>query len=247
MRSRLTLAVVACAATFTASVASFGDLQPASVRPGAVGGGVTLLPNGWKIAPAGRHIQVGDLPLSMVESPDGRSLLIANNGYAQPTVTIVDLQNELVRDAIVLDHAWLGMAWHPDGRRLFVSGAGNNTVHELRWSEGRLSRGADLMLGRPMDTPADGANRPEPVPQSFVGGLAITPDGARLFAVHVFGQILSAVDLKTGHVLRSIDLPAEPYTCIVSPDGGTVFVSIWGGAKVLMFDARTLEPRGDIA
>jgi DNA-binding beta-propeller fold protein YncE len=247
MRSRVSLVAAACAATLTAGVASFGDLQLAAVRPGAVGGGVTLLPNGWKIAPAGRHIQVGDLPLSMVESPDGSSLLVANSGYAKPTISIVDLQNQIVRDAIVLDHAWLGMAWHPDGRRLFVSGAGNNTVHELRWTEGRLSRGADFVLGRPMDTPADGSGRAEPVPQSFIGGLAITPDGARLFAVHVFGQILSAVDLKTGHVLRSIDLPAEPYTCIVSPDGGTVFVSIWGGAKVLLFDARTLEPRGDIA
>src|SRR5712691_5665848 len=82
--------------------------------PGPQGGGVTLLPNGWKIAPAGRHIAVGDLPLAMVESPDGRALLVANNGYAKPSISIVDLQNQIVRDAIVLDHAWLGMAWHPD-------------------------------------------------------------------------------------------------------------------------------------
>src|SRR4029450_8149978 len=102
-------------------------------------------------------------------SPDGRSLLVANSGYARPTISIVDLQNQIVRDAIVLDHAWLGMAWHPDGRRLFVSGAANNTVHELRWSGGRLSRAADFVLGRAMDPPADGAGRPEPVPQSFIG------------------------------------------------------------------------------
>jgi len=247
MRSRLSLAAVACLAIFTAAVASYGDMQWSTVRPGAAGGGVTLLPNGWKIAPAGQHIQVGDLPLSMVESPDGRTLLIANNGFSTPSISIVDLQNRVVRDAITLDHAWLGMAWHPDGRRLFVSGAANNTVHELHWREGRLSRGADLMLGRAMNTPIEGTNRFEQVPHSFIGGLAVTPDGARLFAVHVFGQILSAVDLASGHVLRSIDLPAEPYTCIVSPDGGTVFVSIWGGAKVLMFDARTFEPRGEIA
>ncbi len=207
---------------------------------------MTLLPNGWKIAPAGRHVQVGDLPLAMVESPDGRTLLVANNGYARPSISIVDLQNQTVREALVLDHAWLGMAWHPDGRRLYVSGAANNTVHELLWHEGTLTHGPDLVLGRPMDIPREGTNRPEPVPQSFIGGLAVTPDGSRLFAVHVFGQIVSAVDLKTGHVLRSIALPAEPYTCIVSADGGTLFVSIWGGARVLLFDARTFEPRGEI-
>ena len=39
---------------------------------------------------------------------------------------------------------------------------------------------------------------------------------------------------------------AEPYTCVVSPDGKTVFVSVWGGAKVLVFDAATLEKRGEV-
>src|SRR5216110_2682852 len=107
---------------FVAGLASFGDVPP-TLRPGAMGGGVTLLPNGWKIAPAGRHVQVGDLPLAMVESPDSKTLLVANNGYAQPTISIVDLQNQIVRDAFRLDHAWLGLAWHPDGKRLYVSGA----------------------------------------------------------------------------------------------------------------------------
>jgi DNA-binding beta-propeller fold protein YncE len=224
-----------------------GDTPPAAIRPGAIGGGVTLLPNGWKIAPAGHHLSVGDLPLAMVESPNGRSILVTNNGFATPSVSVVDLQNQTVRAAITLDHAWLGLVWHPDGRRVYVSGAANNTVHELRWTNGELARGTDLVLGRPMDTPVEGANRPDPVPQSFIGGLAITPDGTRLFAVHVFGQILSAVDVQTGHVLRSIDLPAEPYTCVVSPDGATVFVSIWGGSRVLVFDAKSLDQRGEIA
>ncbi len=243
--SRTTVVVALSAAIWSATAR--GDTAPAAIRPGALGWGVTLLPNGWKIAPAGRHVQVGDLPLAMVESPDGRSLLVANNGYAKPTVSVVDLQNEIVRSAIVLDHAWLGLAWHPDGRRLYVSGAANNTVHELRWVDGALVRGADLVLGRPMDVPVEGVDRPDRVPQSFIGGLAVAPDGRRLFAVHVFGQILSVVDLETGRVIRNIDLPAEAYTCIVSPDGATVFVSIWGGSRILAFDARTFEPRGEIA
>src|SRR5262245_65249708 len=101
-----------------------GDLSPAA-HPGALGGGVTLLPNGWKIAPAGRHVQVGSFPLALTESPDGRYLFIASNGYLKPAVTVVDVRTERVVDTLVLDHAWLGMAWHPDGRRLYVSGAGN--------------------------------------------------------------------------------------------------------------------------
>ncbi len=224
----------------------FGDPAPAVDRPGALGRGVTLLPNGWKIAPAGWHVQIGDLPLAMAESPDGRYLLVSNNGYAKPSVTVFDEERGTVVQRLVLDHAWLGMAWHPDGKRLYVSGAGNNTVHELSFAGGRLTRGADLVLGRPMDAPAGGANRPEPVPQSFIGGVAVSPDGTRVFAVHVLGQMVSMVDLRTGHVLRSIELAAEPYTCVVSPDGSTLFVSLWGGAKVLLFDAKSLDARGEI-
>ncbi|OLB61952.1 MAG: hypothetical protein AUI11_07570 [Acidobacteria bacterium 13_2_20CM_2_66_4] len=80
-----TPALAACAALtiFTAIASLYGDGTPSS-RPGAVGGGVTLLPNGWKIAPAGRHVTVGHLPLAMVESPDGRSLMVATNGYDGP-------------------------------------------------------------------------------------------------------------------------------------------------------------------
>ncbi len=246
MRIRHLTAGLVIATLATTTVLSFGDGAPSQLRPGALGGGVTLLPSGWKIAPAGRHLQVGDLPLAMVESPDGRTLLVATNGYGKPTITSVDIKHEFVLDSLVLDHAWLGLAWHPDGQRLYVSGAGNSTVHELLFDKGKLTRGVDLVLGRPMDRAAAGTNRPEPVPQSFIGGVAVGPDGTRLFAVHVLGQMVSAVDLKTGHVLKSIALPAEAYTCLVSPDGATLFVSLWGGAKVLVFDAKTLEPKGEI-
>src|SRR5437762_9285320 len=141
---------------FAALASSYGDV-PASLRPGPLGGGITLLPNGWKIAPAGRHVQVGSLPLAMVESPDGRSLFIASNGYMKPALTIVDIKSRRVSDVIVLDHAWLGLAWHPDGKRLYVSGAGNTTVHEMQFAGDKLTRGSDLVLGRPMPTPTEGA------------------------------------------------------------------------------------------
>jgi len=247
MKTLIAAGLVMC----SLSVSTFGD-RPTAPRPGPMGHGVTLLPNGWKIAPAGRHIQVGDLPLAMAESPDGRWLLVANNGYALPTISIVDIQHQNARGTLPLDHAWLGLAWHPDGKHVYVSGAANNTVHELTWANGALTRGTDLVLGRPMDPPrpeteSEDLNRPDPTPQSFIGGLAITPDGSRLFAVHVLGQIVSAVDLKTGHVLHSIVLPAEAYTCLVSPDGSTLYVSLWGGGKVLAYDAQTLQPKGEIA
>ncbi len=212
--------------------------------PGALGQGVTLLPNGWKIAPAGRHLMVGDLPLAMVQSADGRYLIITNNGHARPTLTVVDLKNGYVREKVPVEHAWLGLTWHPDGRRLYSSGASQNTVNEFAYNPaaGRLTAGTAYVLAKPER--ARGAGETEN--QGFVGGLAVSPDGRMLYAVHIFGKAVSAVDISRGRVRATIDLDAEPYTCLVSPDGRTLYVSLWGGAKVLMFDAATLAPQGEV-
>ena len=227
-----------------ASVAQRGPAPPA--LPGSQGKGVVLLPNGWKIQPAGRHLSVGDLPLAMVESPDGNYLIITNNGYAKPTLTVIDLGKGVVSSKASLEHAWLGLAWHPDGRRVFSSGAGQTTVNEFYWTPGRLTAGAVYALGRDTQKPMPGINRPEPVEQSFVGGIAISPDGRLVYAVHVLGEALTMLDLKSGLVRETVDVGAEPYTCLISKDGKTVFVSVWGGAKILAFDAATLERRGEI-
>lgn len=235
------LIVLACAST----IASIGDVAP-SARPGPLGGGVTLLPNGWRIAAAGRHVPVGHLPLALVESADGRSLFVASTGFEPPAIVIVDAEQLYVRGSLVLDHAWLGLAAHPDGERLYVSGAGNGTIHELRWHDGALSASADLAVGRPYGR-IPRQDEDSRAARSFVGGVAVSPDGQRLFSVDLAAQGVSAIDIASGRVVRTVSLPAEPYTVAVSPDGATVFVSLWGGAKVLLFDAATLEPRGEIA
>jgi YVTN family beta-propeller protein len=177
---------------------------------------------------------VGDLPLAMVLSADGRYLVVTNNGYAKPSLTVVDVDRFLVTSRHPLEHAWLGLAWHPDGARLYSAGAGGGTVEEIAFQKGTPAALRSFALG-------------QPTPQSFVGGLAVAPDGRRLYAVHVLGQRLSMLDVATGSVLRTVDLPAEPYTGLVSPDGRTLFVSLWGGARVLLFQADDLTPLGEVA
>ena len=128
--TRRALATTLIAAALSAAIASARPEAPKAAapdrRPGR-GPEDTLLPNGWRIAPAGRHITVGDLPLAMVESPDGRYLVIENNGYAKPTLTVVDLDRFVVLDSVPLDNAWLGLAWHPDGQAPLRVGAAPRT------------------------------------------------------------------------------------------------------------------------
>ena len=194
---------------------------------------VTLLPNGWRISPVGQHVTVGDLPMNMVVSPDGNHVIVTNNGYSQPNLVIYDHTKQITRERVTLESAWLGLAFHPDGQRLFSSGSAKNRVDEFTWDKGSLKKIGDFAL-------------PKPANDSFVGGLAVSPDARRLFAVHVLGEKLHAIDLATRTVVKTVDLPAEPYTVLVSPDSSTVYLSLWGGSKVMVFDASDLTLKRSI-
>jgi len=194
---------------------------------------VTLLPNGWRISPVGQHITIGDLPMNMVMSPDGDHVIVTNNGYSQPNLVVYDFTKQIARERIMVESAWLGLAFHPDGKRLYSSGSAKNRVDEFSWDKGALKKVGEFPL-------------PKPKNDSFVGGLAVAPDGKRLYAVHVLGEKLHAVDLDTRAVVKTIDLAAEPYTVLVSSDSSTVYVSLWGGSKVLVLDATDLSLKKEI-
>lgn len=216
-----------------------------SPRPGPLGRGVTLLPNGWRIAPAGHGLAAGDFPMSMVAAPDGRHLIISNNGWSRPTLTVVDTRQMYVKAKVPVDHAWLGLAWNRDGNVLYSSGAAENTVKSFEWTNGEL-RAADSVTLLPPATklPSDlhdfGGT-------GFIGGLAVSADGRTLYAVHVLGRAVSAIDLASRQVTRTVTLPAEPYTALLSRDGATLYISLWGGAKVLALDPATLAVQREVA
>ncbi len=247
MRARTFVGVLGVVLIVVSAVGAATAQRAASAQaewPGSLGAGETLLPNGWRIAPAGRHMAIGDLPLNLVLSPDGRYLIVSNNGYVKPTLRVVDLERGIVSQTVSLDDAWLGLAWTPDGTKLYSSGAAANSVIELGWQNGRLTRGSTFPLGRSARETVDG--RQPTVPQSFVGGISVSADGARLAAAHVLGQVVSLTDLATGNVRVTVNVPAEPYSTLFSKDGTTLFVSIWGGARVLMLDPKTLATQAEV-
>ena len=230
--------VVAAAAAVP--LAEVGPAAPA--RPGYQGNGLTLLPNGWRLSPEGRHVTVGDLPMNLVPSPDGRFVAILTNGWSKPAVSIFDAHTLQVISRLEIEHAWLGLVWHPDGHRLFISGASENVIYEVTWEGGRLKAAGKIVLG-----PAEAHPGRDLIENAgYVTGMAITSDGTQLFATEMYGQKVVAIDLEHRKVTQTADLSAEPYTAVLSPDGQTLFVSLWGGAKVLVFDAWSLSSEGEI-
>ena len=198
-----------------------------TAMPVALSDGTMLLANGWRLAPAGRHLTVGTLPLNLALSPDGRYAVVTNNGLNKPSLTVIDVANWSVKTTTVVDQAWYGLAWHPDGTKLYSSGAAQNTVREFVFADGVI-------------TPSRTFTLPVATGDTFAGGIAVSRDGRRLFVTRVFAMTLSAIDLTTGLVTKTVQLPSEPYASLVSPDGQLVYVSLWGGSAVQVYTADSL-------
>ena len=204
-----------------------------TTNPGYTGKGTVLLPNGWKLSPAGTHMQLDDLPMEMVESKDGRYLIITNNGYSPPVLSVVDRERSYVLDRVRVENAWLGLAFSPDGKKLYSSTGGGSSIQVFQFSNGKLKSETIFKV-------------PQPIKESFIGGISVSPDGKRIYAVQILGNTLSALDSQTGKVIKTVTLDAEPYTSVLSDDGKKLFVSLWGGSRVLEFDAATLALRNSI-
>ena len=196
--------------------------------PGASTDGTMLLPNGWRLAPAGKHLPLSTLPLNIVVSPDGRYALITTNGLMKPALTVLDVASWTVKSTLTIDAAWYGLAFSPDGTKIYSAGAAQNNVQEFSFApEGTLTRARTFAL-------------PAYTGDTFAGGLSVSRDGRTLYATRVFAMTLSAIDLAGGQVVRTVSLPAEPYTSAVSPDGRFVYVSLWGGSRVQVYQADSL-------
>ena len=142
------------------------DLQPIQL-PGFQGRGETLLPNGWTLKPVGKQIDLGDFPSRMRLSPDGRFAAILHTGWGTHEVRVVSLADEVITSSIVVDQAFQGLCFSPDGSRLYVSRGEDEAVYVYEHRDGYLTLVDTIQL-------VDSNEK------SVVAGLAISRDGNKL-------------------------------------------------------------------
>jgi len=209
----------------------FSTADPQSRRnqarlPGGSDGTGYLLPNGWRVTPAGKQLPVGDLPLAIVLHPDGTHLLVSNNGNGEQSVDLLDLRAGRTASRAVVDKAWLGLALSGDGRRVFAGGGDSNQILTFELQDGTLQKSTPIRLG----------NQDEKL---FPGGLCLS--GNRIYVANNQGHSLSSVDLSSGRILGSVPVGDHPYGCVATSDGKQVYVSIWGGAEVAALETDPLR------
>src|SRR5262245_53242007 len=210
-----------------------------------------LLPNGWTLTPEGAQIPVSDLPLNMVLSNDGRYLLVTTNGHGDQTINVIDLQTGQSAQTVSMKKSWLGLAFAPDGKRFFVSGGDDNEVMIFDFASGKASPAGKIILGsedyHKLDDRARAEARRKGLGEfAFPAGIAVSPDGARLYVAENLTHKVAVVDLTNRQVITKIAVGEYPYDCEISGDGKRVYVSSWGSRAVAVIDTTTNQVLNNI-
>ena len=108
-----------------------------------------LLPNGWKLSPAGHSIQLGDLPLNIQLSSSGKYLAATNNGQSVQSIQLIDPATAAILDSCVVGKAWYGLTFTKDEKHLYVSGANDNLILNFPVKAGKLGKADTIILGKP--------------------------------------------------------------------------------------------------
>jgi DNA-binding beta-propeller fold protein YncE len=177
-RLLLTLTIVVLAGAAWRAFEPFRIKHPVSGKeitvPGPNGANA-LLVSGWKTTPAGRQLASGDMILSAQVSPDGKLFAFTNTGYTHHALHIVDLATEKEIATFQMEQAWSGLAFSPQGDRLYVSNGAGYKASDIqlfdRWERLRPEGAAGLPAGAPgSPSPAATAGNLRKLGGAKVGG-----------------------------------------------------------------------------
>jgi YVTN family beta-propeller protein len=225
-----------------------------SEHAGPQGDGTAYTSYGWKVTPAGKQVAVGERPYGSAMSPDGKHLLVSNDGVGDQSLQVVDAGSGAVVQTLhypAPQALFVGVAYSPDGKRAFAAGGDQSVVHTYDVAaDGTLEETAPLALA--VDDGQGNKLRP------FPAGLAVSADGAKLFVADDFDNTLSIFDLATSKETRVALSSAQcvigdwgdvsegkncefPYTVALSANGKSAYVSDWGQQTVDVVDVASAK------
>jgi YVTN family beta-propeller protein len=82
---------------------------------------------------------------------------------------------------------------------------------------------------------------PTPYPKSKVcaTGIAVNKSNTLLYTTTKEDNSLYVIDLVTRVIKSKVKLDAEAYSCVLSPDEKTLYISVWNGGEVALYNTVT--------
>jgi YVTN family beta-propeller protein len=222
MKLKLILCIAAAGVTLNSFAQTPGEIAET---------GQVLLPNGWKLSPAGyKSLPLGDLPLNMQLSASGKLMAVTNNGQSTQSIQLIDPKSEEQLDEKIVGKSWYGLAFSRDESKLYASGGNDNWIVAFHLQNNKIGRADTIKLGNPW-------------PQNKIcpTGIAVNKSNTKLYTVTKEDSALYIIDPASLKVVNRVKLAAEAYSCILSPDEKTLYISIWGGSEVTCYNTQTGE------
>jgi YVTN family beta-propeller protein len=197
-------------------------------------GGVLVTTN-QMITPIGKLQRIDAArPKDMAVSPDGQTLAVLTTSK----VLFYKLDGT-PKGSVSVKPGPLGLAWQPDGQVLYASGE-DGAVYQITREGGdwkattfRAIEAAKVKKFTPSDLSPPSAAKEAPTPRRKndpqVAGLAVSPDGRRLYAALGINNEVAVVDLTTKQNVALIPTGIAPYRIALSPDGKTLYCANRGG------------------
>ena len=190
--------------------------------------GTSVLPSGRYCTPAGQTITVTHDPFGMAISPDGATTVTLHDGVFTiiNNKTLANTRVPSYDDAIpspLSKGSFLGVAFLPDSRTVYLSGGDNGSV--IGYDVATLRRVDSISLNG--HNPSDTVDYQE----SFTSDLLYNGDKNELLVLDRGNFRLVRIDLATKKITASIRTGRQPFGLAISPDHKTVFE-----ANVGMYD-----------
>jgi YVTN family beta-propeller protein len=217
--------------------------QPQYAGPTSTG---FLLPNGWHLTPAGRHVEMSDLPLNIIPLKDGQHAIVATAGFNEHQLLVVSLESASVVAKQTVRQSWYGLAMNAEESKLWWSGGGWGDLHTFDRKDGKL-----IKTSKPEPAPARrDRNAPRPEDEgaakpSFKSGLLLDEVANRLFSLEINSEAITAWNLGDGAGSKSAKIGGRPYD-VVKGRNGLLYVSDWANRQVVIVDPADLRVYGKI-
>ena len=190
----------------------------------------TLLPNGWKISPAGEQVEVDDLPLNLIVTNDEKYALTSNSGTKDNSISVIDLSSKKEIQRIIVDKTWRGIVFNNDNSKLFVSGANNNLIYIYDFNSGYLSLKDSILIGNRF-----------PKEEISITGLDYINDENLLLAVSKMSNSLYVCDIKEKKVVKELHFDSECYDVKINHNRTFAYVSLWANSSIAEIDLKTFS------
>ncbi|HXJ55145.1 MAG TPA: alkaline phosphatase family protein [Verrucomicrobiae bacterium] len=263
MRPLLLLATVLIFGGLAGCSSFRGREDPPEMQlPGIQEDGSVRLPNQWFLRPAGKQILVGDFPVNLALHPGGKFVAVLHCGNGTHEIIVLELPSGRLVSRVGVEESFYGLAFAPDGSRIFCSGAGREVVHAFAFHDGYCSAHEEIPVH-------------EVTERGIPAGMVCSSDGRTLYVASVWGHSISFVDLRTRTVAtlplgtnapatvpKELPPPVDedeaaitkraealldktrpedpfPYGCVLDEKRQRLYVSLWAQSAVAVIDTSS--------